>query len=60
MTTGRTTRIRVSTDWETKVIGGIMRGVADAEAGRLVSHEAAMAEIEAVIEAAESGRTGKV
>lgn len=58
MTTGHTNRIRV--DWETKMIEGIKRGIADAKAGRVVPHEAAMAEIDAVIEAVEAERTGKV
>lgn len=53
-------RIRVSTDWETEVLEGIKRGIADAKAGRLVPHEAAMAEIDAVIAAVEAERTGKV
>ncbi|RWM20443.1 MAG: hypothetical protein EOR74_31105 [Mesorhizobium sp.] len=60
MTTGHTNRIRVSVDWETKMIEGIKRGIADAKAGRVAPHEAAMAEIDAVIEAVEAERTGKV
>lgn len=60
MTTGHTNRIRVSVDWETKMIEGIKRGIADAKAGRVVPHEAAMAEIDAVIEAVDAERTGKV
>lgn len=60
MTTGHTNRIRVSVDWETKMIEGIKRGMADAKAGRVVPHEAAMAEIDAVIEAVEAERTGRV
>ncbi|AZO24901.1 hypothetical protein EJ070_32400 [Mesorhizobium sp. M1E.F.Ca.ET.045.02.1.1] len=60
MTTGHTNRIRVSVDWETKMIEGIKRGIADAKAGRVMPHEAAMAEIDAVIEAVEAERTGKV
>ncbi|RWM05563.1 MAG: hypothetical protein E5X80_23615 [Mesorhizobium sp.] len=60
MTTGHTNRIRVSVDWETKMIEGIKRGIADAKAGSVVPHEAAMAEIDAVIEAVEAERTGKV
>lgn len=39
-------------DRELEFIEGIQRGLADLEAGRVVSHEAAMAEIDAVIEAA--------
>ncbi|MEW6633665.1 MAG: hypothetical protein AB1440_22570 [Pseudomonadota bacterium] len=42
------------------MIERIQRAIADAKAGRLVPHEAAMAEIDAVIEAVEVGRTGKV
>jgi predicted transcriptional regulator len=60
MTTGHTNRIRVSVDWEAKLIEGIKRGIDDAKAGRMVPHEAAMAEIDAVIEALEAERTGKV
>jgi len=60
MTTGRTLRIRVSAHSETEMIERIQRAIADAKAGRLVPHEAAMAEIDAVIEAVEVGRTGKV
>ena len=59
MTTGQTNRIRVSDDRETKTIEGIKRGMADAKAGRVVPHEAAMAEIDAVIEAVEAERSGK-
>lgn len=57
MTAGHTNRTRVSVDWETKMIEGIKRGIADAKAGRVVPHEAAMAEIDAVIEAVEAERT---
>jgi predicted transcriptional regulator len=60
MTTGRNTRIRVSTDWETEMIEGIKLGIADAKAGRLVPHVAAMAEIDAVIDAMEAERASKV
>jgi predicted transcriptional regulator len=42
------------------LIEGIKRGIDDAKAGRMVPHEAAMAEIDAVIEALEAERTGKV
>lgn len=41
---------------EAAVIAGIEKGLADAEAGRLVSHEEAMARLEATITAAERGR----
>ena len=60
MTTGHTNRIRVSGDRETKTIEGIKRGMADAKAGRVLPHEAAMAEIDAVIETVETGQTRKV
>jgi len=60
MTTGYTNRIRVPVDRETKTIEGIKRGMADAKAGRVVPHEAAMAEIDAVIDAGEAERTRKV
>ena len=60
MTTGHTNRIRVSVDWETKTIRRIKREISDAKTGRLAPHEAAMAEIDAVIEAVEVERTGKV
>ena len=42
---------------ELEIIGGIQRGLADVEAGRVVAHDDAMAEIDAVLDAA--GRTGK-
>lgn len=42
---------------ELDIIEGIKRGLLDAEAGRVVAHEEAMAEVYAVIEAA--GRGGK-
>ncbi|TPJ77873.1 MULTISPECIES: hypothetical protein [unclassified Mesorhizobium] len=60
MTKGHSNRTRVSVDWKTKVIEGIKRGIADAKAGRVVSHEVAMAEIDAVIVAVDAERTGKV
>lgn len=44
---------------ELEIIDGIRRGMADAEAGRVVSHEDAMAELHAVIDAAEAKRAGK-
>lgn len=37
---------------ELEIIEGIERGIADARAGRTISHEDAMAEIDAAIEAA--------
>ncbi|MGX5804575.1 hypothetical protein ACWGS9_25485 [Bradyrhizobium sp. Arg314] len=42
------------------MIQGIKRGISDAKAGRLVTHEAAMTEIDAVIEAVEAEPTGKM
>lgn len=44
---------------ELEIIDGIKRGMADAAAGRVVSHEDAMAEIDAVIDATEAQRAGK-
>ena len=38
---------------EAAIIGGIRRGLADVEAGRVVAHDKAMAEIEDVIDLAE-------
>jgi predicted transcriptional regulator len=46
-------------DRELEIIEGIKRGMADAEAGRVVAHDEAMAEIYAVIVAAEAKRAGK-
>ena len=46
-------------DRELEIIDGITRCMADAAAGRVVPHDEAMAEIYAVIEAAESKRAGK-
>jgi len=46
-------------DRELDIIEGIKLGMADAAAGRVVSHDEAMAEIDAMIEAAEARRTGK-
>jgi predicted transcriptional regulator len=60
MTKGRTARIQLSVDRETKIVEGIKRGIADAKAGRVVPHEVAMAEIDAVIEAVEAERKGRV
>lgn len=45
-------------DRELAIVEGIKRGMADAAAGRTVSHEEAMAELYAVIEAAEAKRAG--
>ncbi|AGG72550.1 CopG family ribbon-helix-helix protein [Sinorhizobium meliloti] len=47
-------------DRELAIIDGIKRGMADAEAGRLVPHEEAMAEIFDVIRKAETGKGDKV
>jgi len=44
---------------ELEIIDGIRRGMADAAAGRVVPHDEAMAEIDAVIDAAEAKRAGK-
>lgn len=41
-------------DRELDVVEGIRRGLADIEAGRLVGHEDAMAELDAVIAAVEA------
>lgn len=60
MTTGHPNRTRVSVDWETETMEGIKRGIADAKAGRVAPHEAAMAEIDAVIKAVEPERAGEV
>ncbi|OWJ66963.1 CopG family ribbon-helix-helix protein [Inquilinus limosus] len=46
-------------DRELEIIEGIKRGVADAESGRIVPHDEAMAEIYAAIEAAEAKRSDK-
>lgn len=46
-------------DRELEIIEGIQRGITDAEAGRVVPHEEAMAELYAVIDAAEAKRAGK-
>jgi predicted transcriptional regulator len=43
-------------DRELEIVEGIERGLADADAGRVVPHEEAMARIDAVIEAAEQRR----
>lgn len=41
---------------ELAIIDGIQRGLADVKAGRVVPHDAAMAEVQAVIDAAKSGK----
>lgn len=43
-------------DRELEIIGGIQRGLADVAAGRVVSHDEAMAELQAVIDANRGGR----
>ena len=45
-------------DRELEIIEGIKRGVADAATGRVMPHDEAMAEIDAIIEAAEAKRAG--
>ena len=40
---------------ELEIIDGIRRGMADVEVGRVVPHDEAMAEIQAVIDAGKSG-----
>ncbi|MGK9283750.1 CopG family ribbon-helix-helix protein [Sinorhizobium meliloti] len=47
-------------DRELEIIDGIKRGMADAEAGRLVPHEEAMVEIFSLIRKAETGKGDKV
>lgn len=42
-------------DRELAIIEGIRRGLADVEAGRVVSHEEAMTELHAAIDAARGG-----
>lgn len=41
---------------ELEITGGIQRGLSDVEAGRVVPHDAAMAEIYAAIDAARGGK----
>ena len=41
---------------ELAIIDGIRRGLADVEAGRVVSHDEAVTEIQAVIDAAKTGK----
>jgi predicted transcriptional regulator len=43
---------------ELEIIEGIQRGLADIEAGRVVSHDQAMAEIYAVVDGADRDRKG--
>ncbi|KAA3450931.1 CopG family transcriptional regulator [Mesorhizobium sp. SARCC-RB16n] len=45
-------------DRELEIIEGVKRGMADSVAGRVVAHEEAMAEIDAIIDAVEAKRTG--
>jgi len=42
---------------ELEIIDGIRRGMADVEAGRVVPHDEAMAEVQAVIDAAKRGKS---
>jgi predicted transcriptional regulator len=44
---------------ELEIIEGIKLDIADTDAGRLIPHEPAMAELDAVIEAAEARRAAK-
>jgi predicted transcriptional regulator len=46
-------------DRELEIMEGVKRGMMDAEAGRVVPHDDAMAEIYAVIDAAQAKRAGK-
>ena len=46
-------------DRELEIVEGIKRGLADVEAGRVVPHDEAMAELYAAIDAAEAKRAGK-
>lgn len=43
-------------DRELEIIDGIERGLADVAAGRVVPHDVAMSELQAVIEAARGGK----
>lgn len=45
-------------DRELEIIEGIRRGLADVDAGRLVAHDDAMAEIDAIIDAVEAEKKG--
>ncbi|MER9754886.1 CopG family ribbon-helix-helix protein [Mesorhizobium sp. M0166] len=46
-------------DRELEIIEGIKGGMADAAAGRVMSHDEAMAEIDAIIQAVEAKRADK-
>jgi predicted transcriptional regulator len=46
-------------DRELDIIEGIKRGLADVEAGRIVPHDEAMAELYAAIDAVKAKRAGK-
>jgi len=46
-------------DRELEIIEGIRRGLADVDAGRLVAHDDAMAEIDAIIDAAEAEKNDR-
>ncbi|MFQ8432569.1 CopG family ribbon-helix-helix protein [Amaricoccus sp. W119] len=41
---------------ELAIIDGVQRGLVDVEAGRVIPHDAAMAEVQAVIDTAKSGK----
>ena len=43
-------RERLSSEWELRLSEGVQRGIADMVADRLVLHEVAMEELDAVIE----------
>ena len=43
-------RERLSRDWELRLSEGVQRGIADMVANRLVPHETAVEELDAVIE----------
>lgn len=46
-------------DRELEIVEGIKRGLADVEAGRVVPHDEAMAELYAAIDAVKAKRAGK-
>lgn len=46
-------------DRELEIVEGIKRGLADVEAGRVVPHDEAMAELYAAIDAIKAKRAGK-
>ena len=48
--------VSVYVERELAIIDGVQRGLADVETGRIVAHDAAMAEVQAVIDAAKSGK----